>query len=175
MFPSGWTIITLLILWLWHAKLRLVNIIPANDQHVHMQMLNAASQSCSVDLVASSQILGQQGRSLICSDMRLLCRHVWSVKLLCVFQVWQTGRTMRFWRRCWPSLSRSTWTAWNTRAPPCTERESRPRTAADSQLTHTNTHKYNDDLWPPLAPLHHHDPTPYPAWDPQKETDQGKK
>lgn len=55
---------------------------------------------------------------------------------LCVLQGWRTGRMMRFWRRCWPCPSRSTWTAWNTRAAQCTERGRPPPTAADGCLPH---------------------------------------
>lgn len=65
----------------------------------------------------------------------------------CAFQVWRTGRTTRSWRRCWPSPSRSIWTAWNTRVlPPCTERGRRRRTAADTHI-HTQTRPYK-----PIAP-----------------------
>lgn len=82
------------------------------------------------------------------------------VACVCVFQVWRTGRTMRSWPRCWPFLSRSTWTAWNTRALPCIERGSRRRTAADNWPTHKNTTMTFDlprtiltlprsQLWPP--------------------------
>lgn len=92
---------------------------------------------------------------------------------LCLFQVSQTGRTMRSWRRCWPSLNRSTWIASNTRVQPCTERESRHLTAADSRLTN-NTHTQTpttltfDPLPPPTWTLH-------PFTSDLQEIDQGKK